>query len=219
MRRLKRFIAAAILASTIFLTASFGKESAPPDEPPEEVETVTPVAYDDTYEIAELAELAKRKRADVAELARAKAEAERRASVEAVRVAEIRRKALAQKVASKPTKQPSRSNAYVGKAQAFQATAYTAKCSGCSGITKTGVDIRETIYFQGNRVIAVDPRIIPLGSVVQVELGDGTVFKATAQDTGSAIKGKIIDIAHDTKAGALNFGRQSVEIRIIEKGG
>ncbi|MDF2788312.1 MAG: hypothetical protein K0S80_1410, partial [Neobacillus sp.] len=45
-------------------------------------------------------------------------------------------------------------------------TAYTAYCNGCSGRTATGFDLRAN---PGAKVIAVDPRVIPLGTKVYVE--------------------------------------------------
>lgn len=96
----------------------------------------------------------------------------------------------------------------------YTATAYTADCEGCTGITKTGVDVRQTIYHEDKRVIAVDPRHIPLGSTVDIRLADGTHFTATAQDIGGAIKGERIDILFETTEEALEFGRQSVDLKI-----
>ncbi|QNM43726.1 3D domain-containing protein [Shouchella clausii] len=99
----------------------------------------------------------------------------------------------------------------------YEATAYIALCdSGCSGITSTGIDVRGSIYHGGDRIIAVDPSSIALGSRVEVRLADGTTFTAQAQDTGAAIKGAKIDVLVATEAEAWNFGRQSVEVRILE---
>lgn len=209
MRTLKRIIIASILAVTMFLNASFGKEAPITEEPevkPPEASPISPVAYDDS---AEIAELKQRKQAYMSELARAKAE-------------EAKSQALLAQVASKPKAAPvktiSRSQGYVGRAQVFEATAYTAGCTGCTGITKTGVNLRKSIYHEGRRVIAVDPRWIPLGSVVRVTLADGSNFEAVAEDIGGVIKGAIIDVAHETKADANRFGRQTVEVRLIRKG-
>jgi peptidoglycan hydrolase CwlO-like protein len=63
----------------------------------------------------------------------------------------------------------------------------------------------------GYSTIAVDPRFIPMGSKVYIE-GYGY---AIAADTGSAIKGNIIDVFFNTEAQALNWGRRNVSIRII----
>lgn len=97
-----------------------------------------------------------------------------------------------------------------------EATAYTAFCEGCSGITATGVDVRNTIYHEGKRIIATDPNVIPLHSIVKVTLGDGSSFEAVAKDTGGAIKGARIDILYEPQEEALSFGRQSAKVEIIK---
>ncbi|MCY7794114.1 3D domain-containing protein [Bacillus spizizenii] len=100
--------------------------------------------------------------------------------------------------------------------QTFQASAYTARCpEGCSGITATGIDVTGTIYHAGKRIIAVDPSVIALGSTVEVKQADGTTFEAVAQDTGGYIKGAKIDVLVANEADAVQFGRQSVQVRVI----
>ena len=74
-----------------------------------------------------------------------------------------------------------------GKEMFVTATAYTAYCTGCSGTTAYGIDLRSN---PNQKVIAVDPRVIPLGTRVWVE-GYG---EAIAGDTGGAIKGNKIDV-------------------------
>jgi uncharacterized protein YabE (DUF348 family) len=88
-------------------------------------------------------------------------------------------------------------------------TAYTAYCNGCSGITATGFDLRANPTA---KVIAVDPRIIPLGTKVYVE-GYGY---AVAADTGGAIKGHKIDVFFPTKAEAFRWGVRKVKIKILQ---
>ena len=100
-----------------------------------------------------------------------------------------------------------------------EATFYTAKCDGCSGITKLGYDVRRTIYVNGRRVIAVDPRVIPLGSIVRVDLANGQSFEAVAGDVGGAIKGARIDVLVATYDEAIRLGRQQAKVTIIEDGG
>lgn len=89
------------------------------------------------------------------------------------------------------------------------ATAYTAYCEGCSGITKDGTDIRANPHL---KVIAVDPTVIPLGTRVWVE-GYG---EAVAADIGGAIKGNIIDVFIPSHEEALEWGRKTVKVRILE---
>jgi N-acetylmuramoyl-L-alanine amidase len=96
-----------------------------------------------------------------------------------------------------------------GREMTMTATAYTAYCEGCSGVTYTGIDLRSN---PNQKVIAVDPNIIPLGSRVWVE-GYG---EAIAGDIGGAIKGNIIDVFIQHKADALNWGRRTVKIKILD---
>jgi 3D (Asp-Asp-Asp) domain-containing protein len=61
-------------------------------------------------------------------------------------------------------------------------------------------------------VVAVDPRVIPLGSRVYVE-GYGA---AIAGDTGGAIKGNRIDVCFPSRAEALRWGRRTVKVVVLE---
>lgn len=98
----------------------------------------------------------------------------------------------------------------------FEATHYSAFCNtGCTGITALSWDVRNTIYHNGFRVIAVDPNVIPLGSLVEVKAPYGS-FKALAGDTGGAIDGKLIDILVKNDNVANRLGRIKVQIRIIK---
>lgn len=83
--------------------------------------------------------------------------------------------------------------------QLFTITAYCGceKCCGKSDrITSTGV------YAVEGVTIAVDPTVIPYGSLVDIE-GFGTYI---AEDCGGAIKGNRIDIYFDSHEAALKFG-------------
>ena len=98
----------------------------------------------------------------------------------------------------------------------FESTAYTAFCnSGCIGITRTGYDVSNTIYYEDMRIIAVDPDVIPLHSIVEIDTGTET-FTAIALDTGGLIKGNIIDLLVETESEAWNWGRRNVKVRVIE---
>ncbi|WP_232673909.1 3D domain-containing protein [Bacillus velezensis] len=113
---------------------------------------------------------------------------------------------------NKPAKETAKQTAW----QTFEASAYTADCSeGCSGVTATGLDVTGTIYHAGKRIIAVDPSVIALGSTVEIKQADGTTFEAVAQDTGGAIKGAKIDVLVARETDAVQFGRQSVQVRVI----
>jgi 3D (Asp-Asp-Asp) domain-containing protein len=102
--------------------------------------------------------------------------------------------------------------------QTYEATAYVALCdTGCTGVTKTGIDVSDTTTHKGKRIIAVDPSVIPLDKTVEIRLADGTTFEATAQDTGGSIRGNRLDLLVSTEDTAWQFGRQTVEVRTIEE--
>ncbi|MFF3024520.1 LysM peptidoglycan-binding domain-containing protein [Gottfriedia sp. NPDC057948] len=103
----------------------------------------------------------------------------------------------------------SKSNDSAGlKVITMEASAYTASCKGCTGITATGINLKE---HPNTKVISVDPSVIPLGSKVNVE-GYGV---AIAGDTGGAIKGNRIDVFIPNKQDAINFGRKQVKVTIL----
>lgn len=93
----------------------------------------------------------------------------------------------------------------------METTYYTADCAGCIGITAAGYDVRGTIYAEGYRVVAVDPWLIPLGTVVYVETPYES-FYAIAGDTGGAIQGNRLDILVGTYWEAINKGRHYVTV-------
>lgn len=95
-----------------------------------------------------------------------------------------------------------------GKTLTMRATAYTAYCEGCSGITANGTDIRSNPNL---KVIAVDPRVIPLGTKVWVE-GYG---EAIAADTGGAIKGNKIDVFIPSEGQARKWGVKQVTVKVL----
>jgi 3D (Asp-Asp-Asp) domain-containing protein len=97
----------------------------------------------------------------------------------------------------------------------FEATAYIALCdSGCSGVTYTGLDVRQHITVDGRRVVATDPEVIAMGTTLTIRLADGTEIDAIAADVGSAIKGRKVDVLMANLHDAKQFGRQAVEVRL-----
>jgi len=92
-----------------------------------------------------------------------------------------------------------------GEAVYVSATGYSAFDPGNGSRTASGTSVR-------HGEIAVDPTFIPLGSRVYIP-GYG---EAIAEDIGWGIKGNAIDVAFDTHEEALAFGRQDIEIYILE---
>jgi len=93
-------------------------------------------------------------------------------------------------------------------AMTMEATAYTADTATAypTGYTATGILAREG-------VVAVDPRVIPLGTTVFVP-GYGI---AIAADTGGAIVGNRIDLCMDRYGDAVNFGRRTVQVYVLKR--
>ncbi|MBD8016754.1 G5 and 3D domain-containing protein [Planococcus wigleyi] len=126
----------------------------------------------------------------------------------AVKTASVEKAATPAPAKAEPAKAQPAEEPAGGKEFYVSATAYTASCTGCSGITATGINLHAN---PGLKVIAVDPSVIPLGSKVWVE-GYGN---AIAGDTGGAIKGNKIDLFMANKSDALSFGRKQVKVRVL----
>jgi len=96
----------------------------------------------------------------------------------------------------------------------MSATAYDATFESCGkhpddpqyGITYSGLKVRPGI-------VAVDPRVIPLGTWLYVE-GYG---EALAADIGGAIKGNKIDLYYESPSDVKKFGRRPVKVYVLDK--
>ncbi len=74
------------------------------------------------------------------------------------------------------------------------------------GVTKSGLNV-------GKGVVAVDPRVIPLGTWLYVE-GYGY---SIAADTGSGVKGNSIDLYYESVDDAKSFGRKKIKVYVLAK--
>ena len=118
------------------------------------------------------------------------------------------------KPATKPVAKSTETSAPAGREITVEATAYTANPSengtyGGRVLTAMGHDLTANPNM---KVIAVDPKVIPLGSKVWVE-GYG---EAIAGDTGGAIKGNRIDVLVGSDSTADSWGRKSVKVKVIK---
>lgn len=86
----------------------------------------------------------------------------------------------------------------------FHATAYCLK-----GRTASGINTRPGM-------IAADPRVLPLGTVVHLRAGRYT-GTYTVMDTGGRIKGRLVDVYVPTYKEAVEFGRRQVKIKVIRR--
>ena len=95
-----------------------------------------------------------------------------------------------------------------GKVLYMESTAYSYTEPGSSYYTALGIDLR-----QNSQVVAVDPNVIPLGTLVEVE-GYGI---ALAADTGGAIKGNILDVHLGSVEACRQWGRRfNVKVTILD---
>lgn len=131
---------------------------------------------------------------------------------------EVARTAKATKVISQPVTEVTVVGTKVQLASASRGTGSYGNVIYCEstaysggGITATGL-VPVSARSAGRGTIAVDPRVIPLGSLVYVE-GYG---EAIAADTGGAIQGNIVDIYVDSHEEAISWGRKyNVAVSII----
>lgn len=106
-------------------------------------------------------------------------------------------------------KKPVTEEILMGTAVSYKGVKYSRKLTVSStayclrGRTATGTTVHKG-------TIAVDPRVIPLGSYGYVP-GYGQVH---AEDTGGAIKGNIIDVWFPTYSQCRSWGRRTVDIYI-----
>lgn len=89
----------------------------------------------------------------------------------------------------------------------FKLTFYTGAADEGGSVTAMGTPV--TPWY----TVAVDPRVIPLGSKLRIE-GYNGIF--VAQDTGSAIRGSILDIAVGSKSEANRLGIQYRKVYLVK---
>jgi 3D (Asp-Asp-Asp) domain-containing protein len=80
-----------------------------------------------------------------------------------------------------------------------------------------GVTAKGTITHEG--IVAADPSVLPLGSVIRVSGAGPYSGKYVVTDTGPAVKGRTIDLYLPSATEAKNFGRKLVTVRVLHWGG
>ncbi|SHI49585.1 3D domain-containing protein [Propionispora hippei] len=109
------------------------------------------------------------------------------------------------RVGTRDTVETSRGAMRFRRSELMEATAYNPWDGSGAGITATGMQARRGI-------VAVDPRVIPLGSRLFIP-GYGM---ALAADTGGAIVGNRVDLCMDGYGEAISFGRRMVKVYVLE---
>ncbi len=96
----------------------------------------------------------------------------------------------------------------IGSRRAYQMTATGYSAYGGPGIGSRG----SSGLPAGFSMVAVDPKIIPMGTRLYIE-GYGY---AVAGDTGGAIRGLRIDLGQDSLNGARRVGRRHVVVHVLD---
>ena len=97
------------------------------------------------------------------------------------------------------------SSSALSRPHTFEATAYSLR-----GRTATGTNTRSGI-------VAADPSVLPLGSVIALEAGDYSgVYEV--HDTGARVKGNLVDVWMPTSQEARKFGRRNVKLTVLKYG-
>jgi len=99
------------------------------------------------------------------------------------------------------------------------ATAYDLSFQSCGkypGDPGYGITASGTRAKYGT--VAVDPRVIPLGTRMYIESADGSFVYGycVAEDTGGAIKGNKVDLFFGSYSECMQFGRRNVNVYILD---
>ncbi|MGG0667876.1 hypothetical protein ABE073_05020 [Lederbergia citrisecunda] len=139
----------------------------------------------------------------------AQVEADRKKRLEKERLARLEEK----KKEQAKTQVASRGSSY---APSFEITHYTAFCpTGCTGVTASGYDVSNTVYYQGYRIVAA-PKTLAFYTKLRIHYEDGTVIDAIVLDRGGDIGIGRLDLLVKSREEAYELGRQQVKVEIIK---
>ncbi len=142
--------------------------------------------------------------ADREQQAKAMEEAQKKAAEEEAQKQQVQQTST--KTVDNSEAATSADNVSGSKTLTMSATAYSTEANGMGTYSATGINLK-----QHPSCVAVDPSVIPLGSIIWVS-GYGV---SVAGDTGTAIKGNIIDLHFATVAQSMAWGRRTVTVKIL----
>jgi 3D (Asp-Asp-Asp) domain-containing protein len=93
-----------------------------------------------------------------------------------------------------------------GRARTFEATAYAKRSATASGVKSQ------------RGVVAADPRVLPLGTRIQVGKAGPYSGIYMVADTGPRIQGRRIDIFIPNPQHAKKFGKKLVDVKVLRWG-
>ena len=142
--------------------------------------------------------------ADREQQAKAMEEAQKKAAEEEAQKQQVQQTST--KTVDNSEAATSADNVSGSKTLTMSATAYSTEANGMGTYSATGINLK-----QHPSCVAVDPSVIPLGSIIWVS-GYGV---SVAGDTGTAIKGNVIDLHFSTVAQSMAWGRRTVTVKIL----
>src|SRR5699024_8497438 len=81
-----------------------------------------------------------------------------------------------------------------GYKSTYNLTHYSAYCNtGCTGVTATGYDVSNTIYYKGYRIVAM-PSSVPLYTKVRLHYSNGNKVDAIVLDHGGDVGAGRVDL-------------------------
>lgn len=93
--------------------------------------------------------------------------------------------------------------------RSMTATAYTAGEPGVGYTTASGTFVKVG-------VVAVDRKVIPLGTKLYITTPDGSIVYGTAVAEDTGVRGNIVDLYYDTYEECINFGRRTCDVYILK---
>lgn len=91
----------------------------------------------------------------------------------------------------------------------FEITGYCS-CDACCGVKAAKLTKSETVP-RASHTVAADLEVLPMGTRIMI---DGVIYQV--EDTGKAIRGRVVDIFFDTHQEALEFGRQEKTVYLVK---
>lgn len=96
----------------------------------------------------------------------------------------------------------------------MEVTAYC-PCKKCCGPNARGLTANgSTIAYNGGRFVAADTSVLPFGTKLLIPGYDGSHVEVI--DRGGAIKGNRLDVFYPTHRQALEWGRRTLDVTIVE---
>ncbi len=105
-------------------------------------------------------------------------------------------------------------------------TAYGPDCKGCIGITASGYNVKNTIYYYDRqygkvRIVAADKKI-PFGTIVRIKYQNTSENNiAIVLDRGSAIgfnRNALFDLLYRSEKETISFGKRKATFEILRYG-